>query len=322
MLRGFVKLFRSLSALALALPVAVAIAHGQQASADAQTPVAAQAPDDSQVPQVGLMPGDTLTAYFLDFPEIGGKVDLTVSPGGNIFIPYAGFVKVEGLTPDQAQQAVISALETKQVVRSAQVELTVTNARNLSVMLVGSVALPRPIPLFSPAPLSYILAQAGALSPQVNYHVLVSHHDGSPPVDVELDRTGLDMRGMSTMVDPGDVVSIVQAGNFFALGEFNHPGIFPITGTQRMTLLQAITIAGGPDLQAKLSRARILRNVNGRREEIEVDLAKLHDGKIADPLIQTDDIIFLPRSNLKVVANTWLNSSLYALSLVNVVRTY
>jgi len=321
MLRGFVTLFRSLSALALAFSVTVAIAHGQQASADAQAPAAAQAPADSQVPPVGLMPGDTLTAYFLDFPEIGGKVDLTVSPGGNIFIPYAGFVKVEGLTPDQAQQAVISALETKQVVRSAQVELTVTNARNLSVMVVGAVALPHAIPLFSPAPLSYVLAQVGALATTVNYHVLVAHHDGSTQ-DVELDRTGLNMRGMDTMVDPGDVVSVVQAGNFFALGEWNHPGIYPISGTQHMTLMQAITAASGPDLQAKLSQARILRNVNGRREEIMVDLAKLHDGKIADPIIQTDDIIFVPRSNLKVVANTWLNSSLYALSLVNVVRTY
>ncbi len=268
------------------------------------------------------MPGDTLAAYFLDFPEIGGKVDMTVSPSGNIFIPYAGFVKVEGLTPDEAQQAVINALEAKQVVRSAQVELTVTSARNLSVMVIGAVSVPHAIPLFSPAPLSYVLAQVGALAPQVNYHVLVAHHDGSPPVDVELDRTGMDMRGMNTPVDPGDVVSVVQAGNFFALGEFNHAGIFPITGTQHMTLLQAITLAGGPDLTAELSRARILRNVNGRREEIMVDLAKLHDGKIADPLIQTDDVIFLPRSNLKVVANTWLNSSLYALGLVNTIKTY
>jgi len=277
------------------------------------------APTDSSV---GLTPGDTLTAYFLDFPEIGGKVDLTVSPGGNIFIPYAGFVKVAGLTPDEAQQAVINALESKQVVRSAQVELTVTQARNLSVMVVGAVLVPRTVPLFSPAPLSYVLAQVGALSPQVNYHVLVAHRDGSAPQDVELDRTGTDLRGMNTTVNPGDVVSVVQAGNFFALGEFIHPGIYPINGTQHMTLLQAITAAGGPDLFAGLSKARILRNVNGRREEIMVDLAKLHDGKVADPLIQTDDVVFLPRSNLKVVANSWLNSSLYALGLVNVVKNY
>jgi polysaccharide biosynthesis/export protein len=319
MLRGFVTRFRFLSALTLVLSISVAVAYGQQASGGAQPPASGQTPVDAPL---GLMPGDTLTAYFLDFPEIPQKVDLTISPAGNIFIPYAGFVKVAGLTPDQAQEAVINALEAKQVVRSAQVELTVTSARNLSVMVIGAVAIPHSIPLFSPAPLSYVLAQVGALTPQVNYDVLVSHRDGSPPQDVELDRTGMNMRGMNTIVDPGDVVSVVQAGSFFALGEFNHPGIYPITGTQHMTLLQAITVAGGPDLTAELSKARILRNVNGRREEIMVDLAKLHDGKVADPLIQTDDVVFVPRSNLKVVANTWLNSSLYALGLVNTVKNY
>lgn len=317
MLRGFVTRFRFLAALALS--ISLPAVYGQQGPTGAQPPAAGQ-PEAG--PPLGLMPGDTITAYFLDFPEAGGKVDLTVSPAGNIFVPYAGLVKVEGLTPDEAQLAVIDALKAKQVVRSPQVELTVTSARNLSVMVLGSVALPHPIPLYAPAPLSYVLGEVGALSPSANYHVIIAHRDGSPPVDVELDRTGVDMRGMNAMVNPGDVVSVVQAGNFFALGDFIHPGIYPISGTQHMTLMQAITVAGGPDLEASLSKSRILRNVNGHREEIMVDLAKLHDGKVADPLIQTDDIIFVPRSNVKVVANSWLNSSLYALSLVNVVKSY
>jgi polysaccharide biosynthesis/export protein len=299
------------------------VVRGQQATP--QTPSAAAEPaaaqPDAEMPPVGLEPGDTLTAYFIDFPE-APKIDLTVSPAGNIFIPYAGLVKVQGMMPDEAQEAVIHALEAKQVVKVPQVAITVVNARNLSVMVIGAVLLPHPIPLYSPAPLSYILAQAGGLSPNANYHVLIARHDGSDPVDVEMDRTGASTRGMNAMVRPGDIVSVVQAGSFFAVGEFNHPGIFPIVGANHLTLMQAISVAGGPDLEAMLSRARILRNVNGHREEILFDFAKLHDGKIADPLIQADDIVFFPRSNGKVIANSWLNSSLYALSLVNVVKTY
>jgi polysaccharide biosynthesis/export protein len=309
------------------------VVRGQQATP--QTPAAATGPAATEpatteqaaaeaspdLPPVGLQPGDTLTAYFIDFPE-APKIDLTVSPAGNVFIPYAGLVNVQGMTPDEAQEAVIHALEVKQVVKSPQVAITVVTARNLSVMVIGAVLLPHPIPLYSPAPLSYILAQAGGLSPTTNYHVLIAHRDGSDPVDVELDRTGATTRGMNAMVRPGDIVSVVQAGSFFALGEFNHPGIYPIVGANHLSLMQAISVAGGPDLQATLSKARILRNVNGHREEILFDFAKLHDGKIADPLIQSDDIVFFPRSNLKVIANSWINSSLYALSLVNVVRTY
>jgi polysaccharide biosynthesis/export protein len=307
-----------LAVLALIALIPCAL-RGQQPAPAGQSSVADQAMQPSPL---GLEPGDTLSAYFLDFPEAGGKIDLTVSPGGNIFVPYAGLVRVQGLTPDEAQQAVVSALEAKQVVKSPQVELTVTQARNLSVMVIGAVALPHPVPLFAPAPLSYILAQAGTLALTANYHVLVAHRDGSDPVDVELDRTGANLRGLNAMVSPGDIVSIVQAGNFYALGEFNHPGIYPITGSNHMTLLQAITTASGPDLYASLSKARILRNVNGHREEIDFDFAKLHDGKIADPLVQADDIVFFPRSNVKVVLNSWLNQSLYALTAVNVIRGY
>jgi polysaccharide biosynthesis/export protein len=307
--RGFVTRFTLLAAIALQFIVPTA--PGQQ-------PAGPQAAGDFIV---GLAPGDQIEAHFLDFPE-AADLHLTISPDGSLYVPYAGPIKVAGMMPEQAEQAVIQALKDKQVVRSPQVSLTVVSARNLSAMVIGAVLLPRPVPLFSPAPLSYVLSQAGELSPTASYHVLVAHHDGSAPVDVELDRTGTHMTGLNTLVSPGDVVSVATAGSFFALGEFNHPGIFPLVGTQRMTLMQAMTVAGGPDINAVLSHIRILRNVDGHREEIIVDFAKLHDGKVADPLVQTDDIIFVPRSNIRVVANSWLNESLYALTTVNTVRSY
>jgi polysaccharide export outer membrane protein len=310
-LRGFVIRLRFFIALALFI-VSIPAMRGQQAATEPL--VAAEN-------SVGLQPGDLMEAHFIDFPEIG-TLHLVVSPSGTLFVPYVGEVKVQGLEPEQAEQAISEALQAKQIVKSPQVSLTITNARNLSVMVLGAVSLPHQVPLFAQAPLSYVLAQVGPVTTPASYHVLIAHRDGSAPTDVELDRTGLNMRGMSAPVNPGDVVSVVQAGSFFALGDFNHPGIYPITGTQHMTLMQAVAIAGGPDLYAGLSRARILRNVDGHREEIVVDLAKLHDGKISDPLIQTDDILYVPRSNVKVVLNSWLNQSLYALTAVNVVRTY
>jgi polysaccharide export outer membrane protein len=298
-----VRIYRRIALMALlaALPAA----QGQQAVP--QT--------DPQVDfSVGLAPGDIVEAHFLDFPE-AADLHLTISPSGTIFVPYAGPVKVAGLMPEQAEAAIVQALKDKQVVAAPQVSLNVVSARNLVVVVLGAVSLPHPIPLFAPAPLSMVLGQVGNLSTSASYHVLIAHRDDAPPEDVELDRTLNTLRGLDVMVRPGDVVTVAQAGNFFALGEFNHPGIFPIVGTQHMTLMQAVAAAGGPDLNAALSRARILRLVDGHREEIDIDLAKLHDGKIADPLIQTDDILFVPRNFGKVLINSWLSQSLYALSL-------
>jgi len=309
MQRGYVTRNAVLSALILLL---VPLGLGGQQTTPAQPEQPAQE-EQLQEPPVGLMSGDQLEGHFLDFPE-AANLKLTVNPGGTIFVPYAGQVKVEGMMPEEAERTVVAALKAKQVVKDPQVALEVLSARNLSVMVLGAVAAPHPVPLFSPAPLSYVLAQAGPLSLTANYHVMIAHHDGSPPTDVELDRTGATTRGMNAIVKPGDIVSVVTAGSFFALGEFYHPGIYSLVGAQHLTLLQAVSVAGGPDLYAALSKARILRNVDGHREEIVVDLAKLHDGKVADPLVQTDDIIYVPRSNVKVVLNSWLNQSLFAIT--------
>ncbi len=279
--------------------------HGQQAATE---------PEATPEVPAGLAPGDTLDAHFLDFPE-ASSLRLTVAPNGSIFVPYAGPVKVAGLMPDQAEQAVVAALKAKQIVNSPQVSLSVVSARNLSVTVIGEVKVPHPVPLFSPAPLSLILSEVGGFTEFASYHVLIAHQDGTPPVDLELDRTLSNLRGINVTVKPGDIVTVVHAGSFFALGEVFHPGIFPVTGTQHMTLLQALAVAGGTTQNAALSRARILRTIDGHREEIDVDLAELHDGKVADPLIQTDDILFVPKSGLKVLVNSWLNQSLYALSL-------
>ena len=104
-----VRIYRQIALMVLlaALPAA----QGQQA--DVQ--------DDSATDfSIGLAPGDTLEAHFLDFPE-AADMHLTISPAGTIFVPYAGQVKVAGLMPDQAEAAIIQALKDKQVVVSPQV---------------------------------------------------------------------------------------------------------------------------------------------------------------------------------------------------------
>jgi polysaccharide biosynthesis/export protein len=295
------------------LIIALQAIHGQQQAADLE-PVAQSI--------VGLVPGDTLEVFFLDFPE-AAQQHLTVATDGTIFVPYAGPVKVAGLMPEQAQRAIIESLKDKQIVISPQVSLNVISARNLSVLVMGQVVSPHPVPLFAPASLAMVLNQAGGFTSTASYHVLIAHQDGTAPTEVELDRTMSNLRGMNQIVKPGDVVSVAQAGSFYALGELNRPGIFPIVGSQHLHLTEALATAGGANIYASLSKARILRtNKDGSREEIFVDLAKLHDGKVGDPLIQTDDILYVPRSDARVFLYSWLSSSINAVYAANLARNF
>jgi protein involved in polysaccharide export with SLBB domain len=174
--RGSVIRFKLFIALALFL-ISIPAMRGQQAATE---PLVAAANS------VGLQPGDLMDAHFIDFPEIG-TLHLVVSPSGTLFVPYVGEIKVQGMEPEQAEQAITEALQAKQIVKSPQVSLTVTNARNLSVMVLGAVTVPHQVPLFAPAPLSYVLAQVGPITVPASYHVLVAHRDGSAPADVELE---------------------------------------------------------------------------------------------------------------------------------------
>jgi polysaccharide export outer membrane protein len=271
---------------------------------------------------VGLVPGDIVDVFFLDFPE-APQQHLTVSYDGTLFVPYAGRVKVAGMMPDEAQQAIVDALKAKGVVKSPQVSMNVVSARNLVALVMGQVMLPHPVPLVAPAPLSFVLNQTGGFTKDASYRILIVHKDGTPPTNVDLDRTMSNLQGLNEIVKPGDIVSVAQAGSFYALGEVNRPGIFPIAGSQHLTLLHAMAAAGGPTLNAALSKARILRTrKDGSREEIEIDLAKLEKGTVSDPLILPDDILYVPKNYFKVLANSWLNDSLYAVVVAGSIRNY
>lgn len=276
-------------------------------------PCAAQQPPVNAEPLAGyapgLMPGDQIEVFSTDLTE-APDVKLTIGPDGTVNFPYIGTVKLEGLTPAEVQTKIAEQLKVKQIVLAPVITVNVVNARNYSVTVLGEVRTPTRIPLFSATPLSLVISSAGGFTPNASLHVLISHANGSAPEDVEVSRDMHDLHTLNATVLPGDVVAVVPAGSYFALGEFNHPGVFAIVSTQHLTLLQAVATAGGPTTLGELSRARLLRTVNGHREEIIFDAGKLERGQIADPLVHTDDIIYIPRNNSKNLTNNWLNTAL------------
>jgi polysaccharide export outer membrane protein len=155
------------------------------------------------------------------------------------------------------------------------------------------------------------------------------------PTVVDYDLTSPSSAAMNTLVVPGDIVNVTYAGFYFVGGEVNHPGIFPLGGAmsagqttalvglglvEHVTLLQALAQAGGITSIAKRSRLHILRTENGKRVDINVDQVKLSNGEIADPILQPNDIVYIPPSYLRQQTNNLFStalSSLYAVSTVS-----
>jgi polysaccharide export outer membrane protein len=135
-------------------------------------------------------------------------------------------------------------------------------------------------------------------------------------------------------VQPGDVVDVSNGGIYFVAGEVNRPGIFPLGGAlsigqasgtfgfnvvKNMTLLEALTQAGGITNIAARSKMLLIRTIDGKREQIVVDQVKLYKGEVADPVLQADDIIYVPSSYLRQQTNNLFStalSSLYAAAYI------
>jgi len=75
-------------------------------------------------------------------------------------------------------------------------------------------------------------------------------------------------------------------------------GGITLNDREGVTVLQALSIAGGLDRAAKPQDAKILRKAldGDSRTEIAVNLNKILEGKLSDVRMQPEDILFVPSS--------------------------
>lgn len=109
-------------------------------------------------------------------------------------------------------------------------------------------------------------------------------------------RLDITERLRSSIHDP--VVSVmvkeVHAARFFVLGEVTHPGAFPLTaGT---TILQAISVAGGPTEFARKGSVVVIRHGEGvaKAERLRVDFDDVLSGRVEPVPLAAGDTIYVP----------------------------
>ncbi len=64
-----------------------------------------------------------------------------------------------------------------------------------------------------------------------------------------------------------------------------------------MTVLKAITLAGGTTDRAAEKRVQVIRTgPGGERKTIRVDLRRIKRGKAEDPILEKDDLVLVPEA--------------------------
>ncbi len=105
----------------------------------------------------------------------------------------------------------------------------------------------------------------------------------------------------NVMVYPGDVVKVPRAGIVYVVGEVRKPGGFELKANESISVLQALALAEGLTPTSSRKGARIIRTneATGERHEVAINLSRILAGKVADPMLRPNDIVFVPNSASK-----------------------
>lgn len=108
---------------------------------------------------------------------------------------------------------------------------------------------------------------------------------------------------INPVMRPGDIVVVLEAEQAYVTGNVVRPQSIPLK--QTVTLTQAIAAAGGVLPATKKNLVRIVRQgaANGAKEELVFDLIAIRDKKIADPILQSNDIVEVPTDKVKDFTN-------------------
>lgn len=99
------------------------------------------------------------------------------------------------------------------------------------------------------------------------------------------------------LVNPQVVIEVLeyQKGSFVVLGEVVRPGTYDFPpGELKITLLRAISLAGGFSEIANIKKIKLMRKSTG--ETIQVNGEQIISGKEKDIVIRADDVIHVSES--------------------------
>lgn len=104
------------------------------------------------------------------------------------------------------------------------------------------------------------------------------------------------------LVNPQITVTVLEYSprTVQVIGAVNQPGSITFPPEQKMTLVEALSRAGGPSRIANLNQVRITRvNADGKSENITINLGGLKKGNSSDSFqLQKGDVIFIPENIL------------------------
>lgn len=226
-------------------------------------------------------------------------VKARIDANGDVYLPLINAVHLDGLGIQQGQQLIAKKLDEAGMVRDPQVTILVSDSAKDLITVNGEVNTPRTIPAFAEMRLLDVIAAAGGLKPSASHAISILRPGVPGPLLVQLGPDLARSVQENVPVYPGDQVLVPRTGVVYVVGAVKKQDAYPIATGTPLTLMQAIALAGGVNFEAEKASTRIIRTIGATRQEIPVNLGKVMFGKKPDPVLQDDDIVFVPTDTMK-----------------------
>jgi polysaccharide biosynthesis/export protein len=263
--------------------------------------------------------GDVLHLSVIGQAELTG--DFPVDSDGILSLPVLGKVKASEMSTKELERKLTTLLADGYIKRP-QVSVSVQEFKSQRVFVTGEVLKPGPYALKVDRSLLALVSDIGGFGPNAGHEIVVIRPpvgtgspvlpvavapsdppapdappvSGPPPaagmtfevpgaevfrVSVQELQSGNPERNI--LLRAGDTVYVPRAAQVYISGSVARPG--PIRYQEGMTLLQALTVAGGVTERGSQKRAKVLRTVKGKKEEVKIQLSDV---------VQPEDTIIVP----------------------------
>ncbi|EXI79975.1 MAG: polysaccharide export protein Wza [Candidatus Accumulibacter appositus] len=262
--------------------------------------------DAKPIPEYRLGPGDIISIIVWDHPELtipagsfrtAEQAGTVVTDDGTIYFPYAGVIKVQGMTTSEVRK--ILAAKLAKYIEQVQLDVRMVAFRSQQVYVVGEVNKPG-IQQVTDIPMTVIEAvnRAGGFTQEADYsRVLLTRRGTTYLVDIQA-MYDYGATAQNALLEHGDIVNVADRSynKIFVLGEVVRPGS-QLMNKKRSTLAEALSDAGY--INQTTSNPRWIYVMRGDTETPEL----FHlDSSLPDAMLLADRFPLRPRDVVYVDA--------------------
>jgi polysaccharide export outer membrane protein len=263
--------------------------------------------------------GDRLTIHL--FSDSAYSPSVQINNDGTALLPLIGIVHLAGLTVTQAEELIAEKLETKGMYRDPQITIDVAQSPNQAVTIIGEIH--QVVPVVGKRRLLDVLSAAGGLPPTASHVVTIDRPGVAKAIVVDLGTDPMRSAMGNIPVFPGDTIVVSRIGIVYIFGAFGTPGgTIALNSYTPLTLTEATALSGGIKWEGHFSDLRIIRTVGDHRTVAVYNIKKVLDGKAPDPILEPNDIVYLPIVSMKELLSSGGIGTVLALVYLYVTFAY